>query len=74
MKLSEKTQKELVELANSEELRKDMEILNMRQRPPFISNGVIDVDAYIEFIQQFNEFINHEPRPFKAMIERDMKL
>lgn len=74
MKLSIEAEKELVELAKSESFKKDMEILDRRHRSPFIIEGRVDVDSYIEFVTQFNEFINHEPKPFKPMIERDMKL
>ncbi|MBI5099284.1 MAG: hypothetical protein HZB30_08615 [Nitrospirae bacterium] len=74
MKLSERAEKELVELGKSEELRKDMEMLSSQWQSPFVKNGVVDFDAYIEFVQQFNEFINHEPKPFKPMIDRDMRL
>jgi len=27
-----------------------------------------------EFVTQYNEFINHEPKPFKPMIDKVMKL
>lgn len=74
MKLSVEAEKELLELGNSETLRNDMEMLSSQWQTPFIKNGEVDMDAYIEFVQQFNEFINHEPKPFKPMIDRDMKL
>jgi hypothetical protein len=74
MRLSERAEKELIELSESEELKKDMEMLSLHWRSPFVRNGVVDIDAYIEFVQQFNEFINHEPKPFRPMIEKDMRL
>ncbi len=74
MRLSDETKKELIELSRSESLRKDMEIVSARRHNPFIKNGKVDVDVYIEFLTQFNEFIGHEPRPFKPMIDRLMKL
>jgi hypothetical protein len=49
-------------------------MLSLHWRSPFVRNGVVDIDAYIEFVQQFNEFINHEPKPFRPMIEKDMRL
>jgi hypothetical protein len=51
-----------------------MRYLSEHRHNPFIKDGEVDVDAYIEFVQQFNEFINHEPKPFKPMIDKDMKL
>lgn len=74
MKLSERAEKELIELGESEEFKKDMEMLSLQWRSPFIKNGVVDIDAYIEFVAGFNEFINHEPKPFRPIIDRDMRL
>ena len=74
MKLTEGAEKELVELGKSEDLKKDMEMLRAQWKSPFIKDGEVDIDAYIEFVQQFNEFINHEPKPFEPMIDRDMRL
>ena len=74
MNLSEKAEKELVALAKSDDLRKDMAMMKTRWQNPFIKDGEVEIDAYIDFVQQFNEFINHEPKPFKPMIEKDMRL
>jgi hypothetical protein len=74
MNISLKAEKELVMLGRSEELRADMDKLKSTWQSPFISNGKIDADLYIEFVSQFNEFINHQPKPFRPMIEKDMKL
>lgn len=74
MKVSEKAEKELVEFAVSTEFRRDMEMLRVISQSPFVKDGRIDVDAYLEFVQQFNEFINHQPKPLKPMIDKVMKL
>lgn len=74
MKISQKTENEMVALARSESFRNDMEILSMRDKSPFIKGGMVDVDAYIEFVNMFNQFINHEPKPFEPMVEKEMKL
>ncbi len=74
MKISEKASKELIEFAKSGELRKDMETLKASWQSPFVKEGRVDIDAYIEFVQQYNEFINHQPRPFRKIIDKDMKL
>lgn len=74
MRLSIGAEKELIELAKSEDFRRDTEMLCLRNKSPFIKDGKVDVDAYIEFVTQFNEFINHEPKPFKPMVDRDMRL
>jgi len=66
---------ELLRLAKSSSLKKDMQYLSDHRHNPFIKdNGEVDFDAYIEFVQQFNEFINHKPRPFKPIIDKEMKL
>ena len=41
---------------------------------PFFKNGKAHADAYIEFVTQYNDFINHLPKPFRRMIDNDMKL
>jgi len=74
MNISHAAEKELVSLGRSKELRDDMDNLKSRWQAPFVRNGEIDVDLYIEFVEQFNEFINHQPKPFRPMIEKDMKL
>lgn len=74
MIISEKSAKELIELAKSKEFKKDMELMKKRWQNPFVRDGEIDIDAYIEFVSQFNEFINHELKPFKPMIDKDMRL
>jgi hypothetical protein len=72
--LSEKAKKELRELAESDAFRKDMEFIRSHRHNPFVKDGKVDVDAYLEFVEQYNEFINHEPKPFKPMVDKDMKL
>jgi len=74
MRISKKAAKEFLELSKSESLKKDMEVLRHQRHNPFIKNGNVDVDAYIEFVTEFNEFINHEPKPFKPIIDKEMKL
>jgi hypothetical protein len=74
MRLSKKAERELIELAKSDSFKKDIEMLRSRWQMPFIKDGKVDADAYIEFVAQFNEFINHEPKSFKPIIDREMKL
>lgn len=74
MNISRKAEKELVSLGRSETLRDDIDKLKSSWQSPFVRNGEVDVDLFIEFLSQFNEFINHQPKPFRPMIEKDMKL
>ena len=74
MRISEKQAREFIELSESVPLRKDLEVLRHQRHNPFIKDGVVDIDAYTGFVQQFNEFINHKPKPFKPIIDHEMKL
>lgn len=52
----------------------DMKHLAENRHNPFLKDGNVDIDMYIEFLNTYNEFINHMPKPFKPMNERIMKL
>ena len=73
-KISEQEKQELLRLAGSSSLREDMEYLSSHRHNPVLANGVVDMDRLIEFLTQFNEFINHQPKPFRPMTDREMKL
>ena len=74
MKLAPGMEKELLEFAGSDAFRRDLDMLGKRWLNPFFKNGVVDIDGYLHFLAEFNEFINHAPKPFEPMIDRDMKL
>jgi len=74
MNVSDKSQEELLKYSQSVAFKKDMNTVAGCKHNPFIKNGRVDVDAYIEFVTQYNEFINHQPKPFRRMIDNDMKL
>jgi hypothetical protein len=74
MRLSKEAEKEMIEFSRSEDFRSDIESLRSTWKIHFVHNGTVDVDGYIEFVTQFNEFINHRPKLFKPMIDRDMRL
>ena len=75
MALISKSEKdEMLQLANSSSLREDMEYLSSHRHNPVIVDGRVDMDRWLDFLNGFNEFINHEPRPFKPMIDENMKL
>jgi len=68
-------EKEFQEMASSESLRLDMETVRRNRHNPFIrKDGSVDADAYITFVTEFNEFIGHEPKPFRQIIDKDMRL
>ncbi len=74
MALSEKEKDELRILAKSASLRDDMRHVALNRHNPIVVNGEVDMDLLIEFLDQYNAFINHEPKPFKPMIDKIMKL
>jgi hypothetical protein len=71
---NEKEKQEADDIAVSESLRDDMRLLRKNRHNPFLKDGQVDIDAYIDFLNQYNEFINHAPKPFKPIIDRIMKL
>jgi len=74
MNVNDTSQKKLLKQPQAVAFRKDMELVTEGRHNPFIKNGRVDVDAYIEFVTQYNDFINHKPKPFRRMIDNDMKL
>jgi hypothetical protein len=72
--LSREAEQELRSLAHSVTLKKDMAAITGSRHNPFITAGIVDADAYVLFVSAFNEFINHEPKPFVPMIDKDMRL
>jgi hypothetical protein len=74
VRLSALAEKEILELSRSTGFKGDMAVIARRRHNPFIKDGKVDVDAYVAFVCQFNEFINHQPKPFKQMMDKDMRL
>jgi hypothetical protein len=72
--ISEQERQEMLRVAGSTSMRKDMEYLSSHRHNPVLVNGAFDMDRLIEYLSQFNEFINHQLKPFRPMIEKDMKL
>ena len=72
--IGKQEREEMLRLAASLSLREDMNYLSAHRHNPVIVAGKVDLDRLIEFLTHFNEFINHKPRPFKPMVDKDMKL
>lgn len=72
--MTENEKQELLEMAGSGELQKDMRRVKHAGENTFVRNGEIDLDAYIEFLDAFNAFISHRRKPFKPMMEGNLKL
>jgi hypothetical protein len=73
MTLSIKEQEELLRLSQSSSLQNDMKYIAAHRHNPLIVDGKVDLDRFITFLTEYNEFINHKPKPFKPMIDRIMK-
>jgi hypothetical protein len=71
---SEKEMKEQPAEAKSGSLKKDMERLAGNSRNYFVKNGKVDIDGYIDFLNAYNEFINHSHKTFKPIKDRNMRL
>lgn len=72
--LTEQERRELKELAASPALREDLRFLSRCRYRHFIRAGRVDLDQVVAFLTEFNEMINHQPKPFKKIIDHDMKL
>ncbi len=72
--LSEEEKKELLEMARSARIREDFRIMTQTRRNPFLVNGVVDLNKFIDFLSEYNEFIGHINRPFRKIIDKKMLL
>jgi antitoxin component HigA of HigAB toxin-antitoxin module len=52
----------------------DLEYVRKNRHNPFLKDGRVDIEAYLQFVTEFNEFINHAPKPFRPIVDRDMRL
>lgn len=71
---SRQAEEEMRALSGSLVLRQEMEVLAASRSNPFVRAGQVDADAFITFVQEFNEFINHQPKRFRPMTGSDMRL
>ena len=74
MPFSKTAEEELRILSHSSSLKQDMDAVACSRHNPFIKAGRVDIDAYIAFVSDFNEFINHELKPFVPIQDHDMRL
>ena len=74
MSVSESAKKELLQFSLSTSFMKDMRKVSLNTHNPFWNKGKVSADAYIAFVCQFNEFMNHARKPFTRFVEKDMKL
>ncbi|MFH1779142.1 MAG: hypothetical protein ABH847_03810 [Candidatus Omnitrophota bacterium] len=72
--LSNEEKQELLKVAKSAKIKADFRKLSKNRINPFIINGDVDMDLLVEFLTECNAFINHTPKPFRKIIDRDMRL
>jgi len=71
--LSDNEKKELKDAARSLRLREDMQKLSKTRHNPFLINGSVNLDSYVTFLTEYNHFINHSPKLFRKIIDKDMR-
>lgn len=74
MKLSDNERCELHRMAGSSDLRRDMRYLRENRLNPLLAGEENRLDRLIEFLNQYNEFINHTSKPFSPMRTRNIKM
>ena len=74
MSLPRNIKDEITALSKSAKLQEDMRTVAKEKYLPLLKDGKVDIDAYIAFVTQFNEFINHQQKPFKKILDRNMIL
>ncbi|SPD72997.1 conserved hypothetical protein [uncultured Desulfobacterium sp.] len=72
--MRENEKQERMEISKSETIREDMRRLVANRHNPLLKDGKVDLDRYLDFLNGYNEFINHAPKPFKTIQDRIMKL
>lgn len=66
-RLNEREQEELRAMAGSARLRRDMRRVHDGSSGSLPPGGDMSADSLIAFLTQFNEFMNHAPKPFVPM-------
>lgn len=72
--LSKEEKRELKKLAKSSKLKEDMQKLESYRHNPFMVQDKINIDRFLTFLNEYNKFINHHPKPFRKIIDKDMRL
>ena len=74
MQINEQEKSELKALAASESMRADSVRLRAARPNPFMVDGKVDCDRVMEFLTDYNEFLNHPMKPHWTFIEKKMRL
>jgi hypothetical protein len=68
-KLDRIEKEEFLTASLSEELGRDMRVLRSRSK-----SQAIDIDRYLRFLSAINTFANHVGKPFRKIIDNEMKI
>jgi len=74
LKLSEEEKEELRASAQSSKLRDDLRRVAQNRHNPILVNGEVDMDRLLTFLNEYNSFLNHQRKPFRQIIDKDMRL
>jgi len=74
MQINKQEKSDLRALAASESMRADSERLRAARPNPFMVDGKVDCDRVMEFLTDYNEFLNHPMKPHLTFIEKNMRL
>lgn len=71
---SESAKKEFVDAAKSDKLRQEFDSIRKNRITMTEDNISNSVELYINFVTQYNRFINHRPKQIKRIIGENWKL
>ena len=74
MRISKVDREEMLALSRSQAMRDDAREVAERRHNPLLRDGVVSAQRVVEFLTQYNEFLNHPMKPFERPIEDNMKL
>ncbi|MDZ7754635.1 MAG: hypothetical protein U5S82_24025 [Gammaproteobacteria bacterium] len=69
MTIPEAVKRELLAAAASADLRRDMALVRAGR-----AARTLTPDEYVRFVTEYNAFIDHQLKPFRPMVDDDMRL
>jgi hypothetical protein len=72
--LTDEEKDELRAIAASGSMRRDSKLLSESRFNPFTPGGEVDCDRVIEFLTDYNEFLNHPTGTRRPFMEKKMLL
>ena len=74
MGLTEREKEELRAIASSASMRADSRRLRTGRINSFINNGFVDCSRVVEFLTEYNRFLDNPMKPHWSFSEKEMKL